>query len=157
MPKVPPNPELRFAKENSIYKLITQYREEHEGTLTFLNLGSGKTKNPEVSKGYEVTRTDLYYRNENTVKLDACEPFPFEDDAFDIVFTRNVLEHLYAPWKTARECVRVCKPGGLNIHAAPFAWRYHGVPNDYFRFTHQGMEILFGEETEILFSGYDVS
>jgi hypothetical protein len=37
------------------------------------------------------------------------------------------------------------KPGGKICISAPFAWKFHGYPSDYWRFTHEGIKILFPE------------
>jgi len=38
---------------------------------------------------------------------------PFRDDAFDLVYSSNVGEHVPLPWTMGDEMVRVCRPGGL--------------------------------------------
>src|ERR1700744_90604 len=47
------------------------------------------------------------------------EHIPFEDGAFDIVFSANVVEHLAAPVEVFREIGRVLKPGGLFLFKTP--------------------------------------
>jgi len=37
----------------------------------------------------------------------------FEDSLFDLVYSRNALDHSYDPVKAIAEMVRVCKPGGV--------------------------------------------
>ncbi len=73
---------------------------------------------------------------------DICK-VPIKDNSVDIIFSRNVFEHIKEPWKAAEECVRIIKPGGLTIHMAPFAWRYHISPVDYYRYSHEGLAYLF--------------
>ena len=49
----------------------------------------------------------------NIVKADMTEPFPFEDESFDIIFhpVANVyIEDVHHVW---RECYRILKPGGI--------------------------------------------
>ena len=45
------------------------------------------------------------------------------------------------------------------ITIAPFAWRYHPVPVDYFRYSHDGLSFLFERTNKIerVISGYDLS
>src|SRR3954470_10298138 len=38
---------------------------------------------------------------------------PFRDDAVDLCYSSNVLEHVPAPWRMAEEMLRVTKPGGV--------------------------------------------
>ncbi len=37
---------------------------------------------------------------------------PFRDDAFDLCYSSNVLEHVPEPWRMADEMLRVTRPGG---------------------------------------------
>jgi SAM-dependent methyltransferase len=38
---------------------------------------------------------------------------PFRDDAVDLCYSSNVLEHVAQPWQMADEMLRVTKPGGI--------------------------------------------
>ena len=53
----------------------------------------------------------------------ACEigaqPFPFDDNYFDIVFSKSVLEHFNDPMPLISESLRVLKPGGRLIILTP--------------------------------------
>lgn len=40
---------------------------------------------------------------------------PFRDDAVDVCYSSNVLEHVPQPWRMADEMVRITKPGGLTF------------------------------------------
>jgi SAM-dependent methyltransferase len=67
---------------------------------------------------------------------------PFEDGAFDTVVSFQVLEHTPDPEGLLREMARVTKKGGLLILTAPFSFRLHEEPHDYFRFTPHGLKWL---------------
>ena len=38
---------------------------------------------------------------------------PFRDDAVDVCYSSNVLEHVPDPWRMADEMLRVTRPGGI--------------------------------------------
>ncbi|BDV26856.1 SAM-dependent methyltransferase [Corynebacterium ulcerans] len=40
---------------------------------------------------------------------------PFTSDAFDVVYSSNVAEHIADPWRMGEEMLRVTRPGGLTI------------------------------------------
>jgi SAM-dependent methyltransferase len=63
------------------------------------------------------------------------------------VMSGAVLEHLEAPWVVAAEINRVLRIGGVAYHAAPTAWPEHAMPNDFWRFTCEGLAVLFGPHT----------
>ncbi len=67
------------------------------------------------------------------------------------VFSGAVLEHLEAPWVVAAGINRALALGGVVYHHAPMAWPSHAQPNDFWRFTDEGLRILFGEA-----SGFEV-
>lgn len=69
---------------------------------------------------------------------------PFRDDCIDLVFSNSVLEHLPMPFEVAGEFQRCTVPGGINLHIAPFLYPFHASPDDFYRYTHRGMEALFG-------------
>ncbi|OGX23565.1 MAG: hypothetical protein A2Y03_05060 [Omnitrophica WOR_2 bacterium GWF2_38_59] len=47
------------------------------------------------------------------------KPLPYENNAFDIVFSKSVIEHFYYPEKLVKEIYRVVRPGGLIITMVP--------------------------------------
>lgn len=47
------------------------------------------------------------------------EPLPYDDNSFDVIFSKSVLEHFYYPEKLVTEIYRVVKPGGLVITMVP--------------------------------------
>lgn len=65
----------------------------------------------------------------------------------DGVFSIAVLEHLALPWRVAIEINRVLRPGGRVFHATPQAWPLHELPNDFWRFSEEGLKRLFGPDT----------
>lgn len=68
---------------------------------------------------------------------------PYPADSFDIVVSDQVIEHLASPAKAIAECQRVLRPGGLAIVTTCFLNPLHPSPNDYWRFTPEGLHCLF--------------
>jgi SAM-dependent methyltransferase len=57
----------------------------------------------------------------NTV-LGSGMALPLRDDAVDIAFSSNVLEHVPDPWRMADEMVRVTRPGGTVVISYTLWW-----------------------------------
>jgi SAM-dependent methyltransferase len=49
---------------------------------------------------------------------------PFDDNTFDVVYSKSVIEHFYYPEKLVKEIYRVLKPGGLVITLSP-DWEFN--------------------------------
>lgn len=102
--------------------------------------------------------------NINVLVGDICDPkflaqhITFRE-SFDVVYSNNVFEHLYDPFSAARNIFNLCKFGGLIITIVPFSQRFHQSPDDFFRYTHRGVEQLFQHagHVEVRESGYDIS
>lgn len=66
----------------------------------------------------------------------------YENSSFDYVLSDQVLEHVKKPWVAMDELYRVLKPGGIMVLTTCLMNYVHGVPNDYFRFTPDGLRSL---------------
>ncbi|MDB2469177.1 class I SAM-dependent methyltransferase [Alphaproteobacteria bacterium] len=47
------------------------------------------------------------------------EDLPFDNDTFDLIYSKSFIEHLYYPEKYLKEAYRVLKPGGLLLTLVP--------------------------------------
>ena len=70
---------------------------------------------------------------------------PFEDGSFDTVINIQVLEHTPQPQRLIADMARVLKTDGSLILAAPFSFRLHEEPNDFFRYSPHGLREMCGE------------
>ena len=80
----------------------------------------------------------------------------FDDNTFDIVFCADVFEHIKEPWKAAKEIERILKPNGIAFIFTVWSWRYHPLPIDYWRFSHEALQYLFSN-METIESAFDTS
>jgi ubiquinone/menaquinone biosynthesis C-methylase UbiE len=79
----------------------------------------------------------------------------FPDQLFDFCISDQVLEHIDAdPFEAIRESVRVLKKGGYVVHTTCFINPIHGVPNDYWRFTPNALELILKKlQCEVIEAG----
>lgn len=89
--------------------------------------------------------------------LDMTAPFAEIDRQlggrrFGTIFCLSVLEHCAQPFAMAQNMTALLRPGGKIYLSVPFAWKFHGYPSDYWRFTHEGVKKLF---PRLAFDGAD--
>ena len=64
---------------------------------------------------------------------------------FDIVIADQVLEHVQKPAEAAANIRKMLRSGGHALIATPFLFRVHGRPNDFTRWTEDGLrQLLLG-------------
>lgn len=68
---------------------------------------------------------------------------PADLGQFDHIECLSVLEHCKRPWLLAENVENLFVEGGTLFVAAPFVHEFHGYPNDHFRFTTQGLKLMF--------------
>jgi len=125
---------------------------------TFLDFGARDGARRNFGRNCAYTGADISPRGPDILVADICACPQIPDESYDIVFNFDVLEHVERPWDAASECVRITRKGGLIVCRTLFAYRYHPEPNDFWRFSSQGLEHLFAGEgkAETLVSGYDI-
>ncbi len=62
---------------------------------------------------------------------------------YGTIFCLSVMEHCEQPFVMAEHLTGLLRPGGALVLSVPFAWVYHAYPDDYWRFTPQGVKKLF--------------
>lgn len=73
-----------------------------------------------------------------------AESLPFPDGLFGRVECDAVLEHVKHPERVMREIERVLASGGFAHIVTPFCHPFHAYPDDYRRFTPEGLALLAG-------------
>lgn len=109
--------------------------------VTFLDLGCGKgTQMKEFMQIFEGSfhGIDLTSSKIDSVSVKSCnlenESLDYENNFFDIVFSKSVIEHVNNTENFVKEVYRVLKPGGVFIVMAP-DWQTQ-MKNFYDDFTH---------------------
>jgi SAM-dependent methyltransferase len=76
---------------------------------------------------------------ENVDIVGDAASLPCTDNSLDGVVCNAVLEHVRDPWKVMAEINRSLKPGGHLLIEVPFLQHYHPSPQDFYRFTREGI------------------
>jgi SAM-dependent methyltransferase len=75
---------------------------------------------------------------------------------FSAAIAVAVFEHLQRPWIAARELARVLRPGGLCYIATHHTFPLHGYPEDFYRFSKEGLRLIFEDVGLIVIAvGYE--
>jgi len=112
------------------------------------NYGSTQDLRTHFAQRGDYVGVDLSAGEGVDLVIDLTRPFAEVDDAlhggrFGTIFCLSVLEHCDQPFAMAENISRLLSPGGQVVISAPFAWKFHGYPSDYWRFTHAGIRKLF--------------
>jgi len=88
--------------------------------------GRGEFLNNFKDLGLEVYGLDISTeatKFENGLDVKVCdvesESLPFDDNTFDVLYSKSFIEHLHKPEKYLEEAYRVLKPGGLLLTLVP--------------------------------------
>lgn len=149
---------LKFGTAEHELTVLIAGHMRHQRHGRFLEVGGGTGNTARHLAGrYEYAALDIAAENPDTIVGDICDYPHVPDASFDIVYSWNTYEHLPRPWRAAEETARILRPGGLALVSTCFAWRFHPVPGDYFRFTHMALETIFEDAgLETVTSGYDL-
>ena len=99
-----------------------------------LGCGNGNTVHALRAMGYDAVGCDLKFKKglhrdhlERQQLITTIEPepyrLPFDDNTFDFVFSKQVLEHVQNYDETLAEIRRVLRPTGVSLHVFPSRWR----------------------------------
>jgi SAM-dependent methyltransferase len=130
---------------------LAQWRVSREPTRslcsgTVLDAGSGRGAWKDIVRrsGAEYHSAEPAPRNNHspTWRADICNMPQVPSDTYDAVICHQVLEHVTHPSAAMAEMRRVLKPGGAMVVSVPHLSRRHELPNDFFRFTPEGMAAL---------------
>ena len=113
------------------------------GNKKIINIGSGG--HDQLSGAINV---DPYRGGPNTIKAFG-EDMPFENESIDVAICVAVLEHVKEPAKIVNEIKRVLKDGGEIYVEIPFLQPFHAAPDDYQRWTMNGLRYFLRDFEEL--------
>src|SRR5271155_1832020 len=94
------------------------------GRILDIPAGDGNESRDLTALGFQVVSADLFAPARGLdgcryVQADANFNFPFRDQSFDYVLSREGIEHLEYQAQFVRECARVLKPAGKLVLTTP--------------------------------------
>jgi len=104
------------------------FKNKGDSAKVLLDIGSGKgnhlvgfSRNGMNVKGLDKRKECIEILSDFDVRECDLEKdrFPFEDNYFDFVFSKSVLEHVYNTENIVKETYRVLKPGGITVQLTP--------------------------------------
>ena len=126
--------------KTAIDKLLKYYNHK-----TFvLNVGSGNKRLASHVKNLDI------FPGDNVDYVCDAKKIPIEDNSVDLIITQEAFEHISKPQQALKECYRVLKNGGRIYFQVPFVIGYHPGPEDFYRFTKEGVRNFLNE------GGFDI-
>lgn len=126
-------------RSRNVQEALSQLLGDLDGARLGLNVGSGDTRlHPRL------INTDLYRTRATDCLADALA-LPFQAGTYDLVISQETIEHIANPFRAVKEMARVLKPNALLYLQVPFVIGYHPGPEDYWRFTREGVKALLAD------------
>jgi SAM-dependent methyltransferase len=131
---------------------IVQERTTATGSCNILDLGcgAGESFGPLTGSDPRITwigldiSDSMEVRNRGKLLQSACTydgaNIPMKSNSFDVVYTRQVFEHVRHPEKLLGEVIRILRPGSVLIGSTSHLEPYHS--RSYWNFTPYGFSIL---------------
>ncbi len=140
-----------------ILKLNDQQYSRYAAYLSHVNFIDKNFHSKEFSdpKIIEFGGSNFFIKNIfNHTNYDVVDNYPvvdlhdlskFNADFYDFVILDEILEHVARPWLAVKEVYKILKVGGCLICSTPFLIAEHKCPNDYWRFTKEGLSELLSD------------
>lgn len=93
---------------------------------------------------------DLAGNGQADILINEDGTLPSSESTVDCVLSSQVLEHVADPELYLGEAFRVLRPGGSLILSTHGIWPYHPDPNDYWRWTIDGLQL------QIRLTGFEI-
>lgn len=123
-------------------KQLDEFIAEFPDGADILNVGS--LSKQLIKSGVKIHNLDISHYPNVDIVADA-HLIPLRDNVLDGIIVKNVFEHIREPAVVRDELFRVLKPGGKVYAKVPFMQPFHAVPDDYQRYTINGLKEFFKE------------
>jgi SAM-dependent methyltransferase len=135
----PPHPTYQSKdSRNRILKFLSEEQIRSPGGFR-LNVGSA-SRRPNL----EMINLDLFIGDEVDIQGDLLN-LPLKHEIFDTIVCTGVLEHVSDPYKAVDEIYKTLKFGGRIFIETPFMQTIHAAPQDFSRWTPEGLRKLMCE------------
>jgi ubiquinone/menaquinone biosynthesis C-methylase UbiE len=118
-------PYTDYPKQLAKY-LFDSFEMKHQSKMLEIGCGRGEMLQNFKELGLKVQGIDLSpkapeFQKDIDIKVGNVEEenLPYEDNSFDIIYSKSVLEHFYYPERYIKEAYRVLKPNGLILTLVP--------------------------------------
>lgn len=116
-----------------------------EARITILDFGCGGSPYRFLFPNADYKRADFKGVPGVDLEIEESGQVAATDRTFDLVLSTQVLEHCPSPLAYLRECHRVLKPQGRLVLSTHGLFEEHGCPNDFTRWTEDGLRRLLAE------------
>ncbi len=96
--------------------------------------------------GDSIKNIDIFPYSGVDIVADAME-LPLATNSVDGVICEYLLEHVPNPQRVVDEIIRVLRPNGEAYIAVPFVYPFHASPNDFHRWSGEGLKVLCKNST----------
>jgi len=120
--------------------------------INVLNIGAGGEFQSLIEKNFQnVFSIDIDERRNPNQVLDLCDDNFYDDIKIkpSLICCFEVLEHTKNPNKAIENIHKVLNKGDYFLASTPFNFHIHDEPNDFFRFTYFGLEMLLKNFSEV--------
>lgn len=126
--------------KKKLKKFIGETQKDELQIMLDFGCGSQPYKNLILENNFKYIGADLHFIENIDIVINEDGILNLADESVDVVLSSQVLEHIYDYNKYLKECNRVLKPNGYLILSTHGHWQFHPDPNDYWRWTSQGLK-----------------
>lgn len=127
-------------------RALSRFRGDIRGTVLDLASGPGASYWQwlrSAGSAPVVIKIDRRISDRPSVVADLRKPLPFADGVADAIILSQYINICPDPGRLLSEVRRVLKPNGVSILSINLVAPHNPEPNDYWRFTAEGLQLLF--------------